>query len=84
MLQELGGHDGADGVPADVLGPRGAAAVTVEAGERIVAARFKPATLRVAICHRFSMNRRRRSVAEVHPTDDQRIGLPTTSWSLPS
>ena len=76
VLQELGGHDGADGVQSDVLGTRRAAAVTVEAGERIVAARFKRATQRVAICHRFSMNRHRRSIAEVHPADDQRIGLP--------
>ena len=38
MLEELGGHDGADGVPADVLGPRRAAAVAVEAGDRVGAA----------------------------------------------
>ena len=55
MLQELGGHDGADGVPAEVLGPGRAAAVAVEAGERVGAARFQRAAQHVAIRHRPSI-----------------------------
>ena len=43
MLEELGGHDGADGVPADVLGAGRAAAVAEEARHRVGAARLQRA-----------------------------------------
>src|SRR5829696_5934368 len=39
--EELGGDDRADGVRAQVLGPRGAVAVAVEAGQRVDAARLQ-------------------------------------------
>src|ERR1700694_3301597 len=55
VLQELGGHDGADGVPAEVLGPGRAAAVAVEAGERVGAARFERAPQHVVVRHRHSI-----------------------------
>jgi hypothetical protein len=41
MLEELGGDHRADGVAAEVLRPGGAAPVTVEAGDRVGAARFE-------------------------------------------
>jgi len=44
MLEELGGDDGADGVQPDVRDPGRAAAVAVEAGERIGAAGFQRST----------------------------------------
>lgn len=47
MCQEFGGHDGADGVPTEVLGSGRTAAVTIEAGKRIGATLFQapPSTL---------------------------------------
>jgi len=52
MLEEVRGHDGADDVQADVLRTGRAAAVSVEAGDRVGATRFQLATEHVAISHR--------------------------------
>src|SRR6476619_7182829 len=51
MLEELGGHDGTDGVAADILGPRRAAAVAVEACHLFGAARIQRATQHVVFGH---------------------------------
>ncbi|CPA30869.1 Uncharacterised protein [Mycobacterium tuberculosis] len=51
MCQEFGGHDGADGVPTEVLGSGRTAAVTIEAGKRIGATLFQGAAQHIAIGH---------------------------------
>ena len=51
MLKELGGHDGADRVTATVLGTRVAAAIAVEAGQGLAAARLQSGAQHVAIDH---------------------------------
>ena len=49
VLEELGGHHRADRVAAQVLGPGAAAAVAVEPGHRIGAARLQVAAEDVAL-----------------------------------
>ena len=51
VLEELGRDDGADRVAAEVLGTGGAAAVPVEAGHRVGAARLELAAEHVAVRH---------------------------------
>lgn len=51
VCQEFGGHDGADGVPTEVLGSGRTAAVTIEAGKRIGATLFQGAAQHIAIGH---------------------------------
>ena len=55
VLQKLGGHDGADGVPPEIFCPGCTAAVAIEAGERFGTARFQLSTEHVAIGHGLSM-----------------------------
>ncbi len=55
MLEELGGDYSADGVQPVILGPRGAAAVAVEARQRICAASIQGSAEDVAIRHQPSL-----------------------------
>ena len=52
VLQKLSGHDGADRVQTDILGPGRAAAVAVETGKRVGATRFEWLAQHIAIRHR--------------------------------
>ena len=56
MLEELGGHHRADRVTPPVLGPGAAAAVPVEPGDRVSAARFQLPTQHIAIAHLSSIS----------------------------
>ncbi len=81
VLEEFGGHHRANGVPADVFGPRRAAAVAVEAGERFLAARFQRAAQHVEIGHVFSIALLVRTLQQSTPTSEQgRAG--GDRWSL--
>src|SRR4051812_24734867 len=63
VVEELGGHDGADGVAAEVFRSGVATAVAVEAGERVGAAGLEVAAQHIAFGHGTSMRdspRRRR------------------------
>ena len=57
MVEELRGDDGADRVATDVLGSASAAPVSVEARDRVHAARLQGAPQDIELRHGFSLAR---------------------------